>query len=164
MSWSSSKLEWWAFGPTLQFADLPYANIIKLPNSISRLYNLHTLMPKHCPNLVNFPDGIGNMVSLRHLDIRWSHQNIEWYLMLVSKMGLVEKLCNLNLVKVKNLAPAVTANLSANRNLTTATSSPVGVNVDAWSWGYDWEGPLSLLFKEDRAWKSQHFFYLFFIH
>jgi len=54
----------------LRFADLPYVNITKLSNSISRLYNLHTLTLKHCPNLVKFPDGIGNMVSLRHLDIR----------------------------------------------------------------------------------------------
>jgi len=47
-------------------------------------------------------------------------------------MGPVEKLYNLYLVKVKNLAPVVIANLSANRRiLTTATSSLVGVNVAA---------------------------------
>uniref|UniRef100_A0A2N9FR35 NB-ARC domain-containing protein n=1 Tax=Fagus sylvatica TaxID=28930 RepID=A0A2N9FR35_FAGSY len=43
--------------------------IRSLPESISSLYNLQTLILKDCFRLIKLPEKIGNLVNLRHLDI-----------------------------------------------------------------------------------------------
>uniref|UniRef100_A0A2N9GBS4 NB-ARC domain-containing protein n=1 Tax=Fagus sylvatica TaxID=28930 RepID=A0A2N9GBS4_FAGSY len=48
---------------------LQSAKIRSLPESISSLYNLQTLILKGCSRLIKLPEKIGNLVNLRHLDI-----------------------------------------------------------------------------------------------
>ena len=46
----------------LRFIDLSHTFITLLPNSITSLYNLHTLKISLCPTLVKLPEGMGDMV------------------------------------------------------------------------------------------------------
>ncbi|XP_043692880.1 putative disease resistance RPP13-like protein 1 [Telopea speciosissima] len=51
----------------LRFLDLSYSTIVRLPNSITSLYNLQTLVLIGCRFLRELPEGMGNLVNLRHL-------------------------------------------------------------------------------------------------
>jgi hypothetical protein len=53
----------------LRYLNLSSAKIRSLPESISSLYNLQTLILKGCSRLIKLPEKIGNLVNLRHLDI-----------------------------------------------------------------------------------------------
>ncbi|KAF7142097.1 hypothetical protein RHSIM_Rhsim06G0066400 [Rhododendron simsii] len=53
----------------VRFLDLSCALIDTLPESISALYNLQTLMLRYCKNLKKLPPTTGNLINLRHLDV-----------------------------------------------------------------------------------------------
>ncbi|XP_058222895.1 putative disease resistance RPP13-like protein 1 [Rhododendron vialii] len=53
----------------VRFLDLSCALIATLPESISTLYNLQTLMLRDCKNLNKLPATTSNLVNLRHLDV-----------------------------------------------------------------------------------------------
>lgn len=52
----------------LRYTKLDSANLLSLPDSITRLYNLESLI-LHCIRLRELPIDIGNLINLRHLDI-----------------------------------------------------------------------------------------------
>ncbi|KAH0720661.1 hypothetical protein KY285_005528 [Solanum tuberosum] len=54
----------------LRYLDLSNTNIKALPNSICKLYNLQTFRVNYCCSLMEFPDKMGNMISLRHIYYR----------------------------------------------------------------------------------------------
>ncbi|KAL0561852.1 hypothetical protein IC582_002297 [Cucumis melo] len=53
----------------LRYLNLSGLNVSFLPNSITRLYNLETLILRHCFWLRKLPKDINNLINLRHLDI-----------------------------------------------------------------------------------------------
>nr|XP_048317917.1 putative disease resistance RPP13-like protein 1 [Ziziphus jujuba var. spinosa] len=53
----------------LRFLDLSRTSIERLPNSVSRLYNLQTLKLSGCDKLIELPEDIYHLINLRHLDI-----------------------------------------------------------------------------------------------
>ncbi|KAF7116188.1 hypothetical protein RHSIM_RhsimUnG0036000 [Rhododendron simsii] len=53
----------------VRFLDLSCALIATLPESISTLYNLQTLMLRDCKNLNKLPATTSNLINLRHLDV-----------------------------------------------------------------------------------------------
>ncbi|XP_059438307.1 putative disease resistance RPP13-like protein 1 [Corylus avellana] len=53
----------------LRYLDLSYTNIRGLPESTTTLRNLHTLILEECHYLKELPLKLGNLVSLRHLNI-----------------------------------------------------------------------------------------------
>ncbi|KMZ74745.1 hypothetical protein ZOSMA_122G00150 [Zostera marina] len=53
----------------LHFLGLNSTPIKILPDSICKLYSLHTLELRKCKNLQELPKDIGSMISLTHLDI-----------------------------------------------------------------------------------------------
>lgn len=52
----------------LRYLGLSGTGIEYLPPSVSRLYNLQTLKLKHCNSLIDIPEGITNLINLRHLE------------------------------------------------------------------------------------------------
>ncbi|XP_020535356.1 putative disease resistance RPP13-like protein 1 isoform X2 [Jatropha curcas] len=53
----------------LRYLNLSTASIKSLPEIVSILYNLQTLILHECTNLAVLPDSIGNLKHLRHLDL-----------------------------------------------------------------------------------------------
>ncbi|KAG5539202.1 hypothetical protein RHGRI_019683 [Rhododendron griersonianum] len=53
----------------VRFLDLSCALIATLPESISTLYNLQTLILRDCKNLSKLPATTSNLINLRHLDV-----------------------------------------------------------------------------------------------
>ncbi|KAL2946942.1 hypothetical protein AAZX31_20G044400 [Glycine max] len=53
----------------LQYLDLSYTSIKRLPDATFKLYKLQTLKLTNCKFLTHLPRQIGNLVNLRHLDI-----------------------------------------------------------------------------------------------
>ncbi|XP_058222894.1 putative disease resistance RPP13-like protein 1 [Rhododendron vialii] len=53
----------------VRFLDLSCALIATLPESISTLYNLQTLILRNCKNLSKLPTNTSNLINLRHLDL-----------------------------------------------------------------------------------------------
>ncbi|GLT38706.1 hypothetical protein SLA2020_129360 [Shorea laevis] len=51
----------------MKYLDISDTEIQKLPQSITKLYNLQTLKFMGCKSLMEFPRGIENLVSLRHI-------------------------------------------------------------------------------------------------
>ncbi|KAF7116186.1 hypothetical protein RHSIM_RhsimUnG0035900 [Rhododendron simsii] len=57
----------------VRFLDLSCALIATLPESISTLYNLQTLILIDCKNLSKLPATTSNLINLRHLDVTGAH-------------------------------------------------------------------------------------------
>ncbi|KAG5539285.1 hypothetical protein RHGRI_019747 [Rhododendron griersonianum] len=53
----------------VRFLDLTCALIATLPESVSTLYNLQTLILRDCENLNKLPTNMSNLINLRHLDV-----------------------------------------------------------------------------------------------
>ncbi|KAJ1282307.1 hypothetical protein BS78_03G041600 [Paspalum vaginatum] len=51
----------------LRYLDLRFSDISELPESVCKLYHLQVLDVRSCMNLVKFPIGINNLISIRHL-------------------------------------------------------------------------------------------------
>ncbi|XP_072956553.1 uncharacterized protein [Typha angustifolia] len=60
---------------SLQFLGLNNTNIRKIPDSICRLSNLETLELRNCCCLCDLPNGIKDLVNLRHLDV-WKETGV----------------------------------------------------------------------------------------
>ncbi|KAK4566191.1 hypothetical protein RGQ29_002423 [Quercus rubra] len=57
----------------LRLLRIEYTNIKALPNSVTKLYNLQTLVIKDCYCLERLPKDLRNLISLRHIDIDHRH-------------------------------------------------------------------------------------------
>ncbi|KAK3007128.1 hypothetical protein RJ639_016275 [Escallonia herrerae] len=53
----------------LRYLNLSGTQIEQLPESVSELYNLQTLLLRDCRSLTKLPANTGNLINLRHLDV-----------------------------------------------------------------------------------------------
>ncbi|MED6125705.1 hypothetical protein PIB30_071172 [Stylosanthes scabra] len=70
----------------------------KLPDSICRLYNLEVLILSGCTELEAFPKGLGNLISLRHLEI-----TTKLHVLPEDEIARLSSLLNLRIESCKNL-------------------------------------------------------------
>jgi hypothetical protein len=93
----------------LRFLDVSYNKIRSLPDSITTLYNLQTMILEHCYNLKKLPSTFGNLVNLRHLNIQGTHA-LDAMPLQMDKLTSLQSLSNLVVGKgscsgVKELGP-----------------------------------------------------------
>ncbi|KAF7138328.1 hypothetical protein RHSIM_Rhsim07G0071000 [Rhododendron simsii] len=76
----------------VRFLDLTGALIAALPESVSNLYNLQTLILIDCTNLSKLPTNMSNLINLRHLDVTGANSLQE----MPSKIGKLTSLLTLS--------------------------------------------------------------------
>ncbi|KAK9997671.1 hypothetical protein SO802_022357 [Lithocarpus litseifolius] len=81
----------------LRLLHILHTKIEKLPKSITKLYNLQTLRIEKCPELMELPEDLSNLINLRHINIYvgcWTR--IRYRDWLVKNMGRLTCLQTLN--------------------------------------------------------------------
>ncbi|RVX00354.1 putative disease resistance protein RGA3 [Vitis vinifera] len=94
----------------LRYLNLSFTRIKSLPDSVSKLYNLQTIILFGCSNFRRLPPNIGNLINLRHL-------NVERCLNLDEMPQQIGKIFISRLENVVNIQDAIDANLRTKLNV-----------------------------------------------
>ena len=60
----------------LRLLHISGTGIKKLPKSIIELYNLQTIRIEKCPNIMELPENLSNLINLKHLCFIYSAVNV----------------------------------------------------------------------------------------